>query len=75
MNLRAGSYNAQRPVWRGVIRNEGWAWYVCTHNTHDRPSDARACAQTALPALRVRDHQDPTAPMPEGWVVAHNHSG
>lgn len=69
MTLRAGSYNASEPKWRGVIRQDGWPWYVCIHNDHHKPSDARACADAALPTLKARDHTDPGAPLPDGWVI------
>lgn len=66
--LRAGSYNAREPDWRGVIRDNGWAWYSCTHHHADQAAATR-CARAALPALKARDHQDPAAPLPEGWTV------
>ena len=68
MTLRAGSYNASRPDWRGIIRQDGWGWYRCTHRNHG-PDGARRCAREALPALRTRDHQNPDAPMPDGWEI------
>jgi len=67
--LRAGSYNANPPDWRGIIRDDGWGWYRCTHSHHTDTREARNCARAALPALRERDHQNPDAPMPEGWQV------
>jgi hypothetical protein len=69
MTLRAGSYNARQPEWHGIIRQDGWPWYRCTHRNHGDPRDARDCARAALPALRERDHSNREAPMPEGWVV------
>jgi hypothetical protein len=69
MTLRAGSYNARRPDWRGIIRQDGWGWYRCTHTSHGAPDAARDCARAALPVLRERDHHNPEAPMPEGWEV------
>jgi hypothetical protein len=68
MTLRAGSYDSARPQWRGVIRQEGTPWYICEHK-HKGSRDSRACAAAALPALKARDHQDPQAPLPEGWHV------
>ena len=71
--LRAGSYNATRPDWRGIIRQDGWGWYRCTHRNHDGPQAARDCARAALPTLQARDHQNPAAPMPAGWeVIPHD---
>jgi len=74
MTLRAGSYDANlNPDYRGIIRQDGWGWYRCTHRRqHPDPRDARACADAALPALKQRDHTDPKAPMPDGWEVIPN---
>jgi len=73
VTLRAGSYNATRPDWRGVIRNDGWPWYRCIHTHHGDPRDARDCARLALPVLLDRDHSDPAAPLPAGWEVYPHH--
>jgi hypothetical protein len=68
VTLRAGSYDVHKPDWRGCVRQDGYGWYRCQHH-HEHPRAARACADAALPALKQRDHQDPAAPMPEGWEV------
>ena len=73
MTLRAGSYNASRPRLRGVIRDDGDAWYACSHDHCDR-AEARECAKAALPAvkeirlgfLQLGAH---AGPLPEGWRV------
>jgi len=73
MTLRAGSYdhNYQYPDYRGIVRNDGSPWYVCTHkDQHSTTRAARQCAQDALAAgLRDRDPRDPRAPLPDGWTV------
>ena len=38
--LRAGNYNAAKPVWRGVIREDSSPWYTCTHDGHRSPAEA-----------------------------------
>lgn len=69
MALRAGAYAVCE--WHGVIRDDGWPWYSCLHR-HGSQKEAAACARDAAPALRARDHQDPEAPLPDGWRV-HPH--
>ena len=69
MTLRAGSYNANRPDWRGLVRNDGSPWYECLHTHHCDARDARDCARQALAALVARQGMDPKPPLPEGWVV------
>lgn len=75
MTLRAGSYDASRPRLRGVIRDDGDAWYACSHEHGDR-AEARECARAALPAVKeVRPNflkHDPLlidGLLPEGWRV------
>jgi hypothetical protein len=69
VTLRAGTYNANQPSWRGVIRDDGFPWYVCTHRNHADDRDAKRCAREALPALKNRDHANADAPLPDGWRV------
>jgi hypothetical protein len=69
--LRAGRYNANTPAWRGIIRDDGYPWYVCIHTDHDERT-SRECAKKALPALKARDPEDAEAPLPEGWIIAQD---
>lgn len=71
MTLRAGKYDASRPRWRAVLRNDGYPWYVCRHDHPDKDS-AGACARRALPLVRAADPENKglkTAELPEGWHV------
>lgn len=76
MTLRPGSYNASRPRWRGVIRGDGYPWYVCVHE-HESQREATACAKAAREAIKGTPLDArfgvvaPTAdcPLPEGWEV------
>jgi hypothetical protein len=61
--LRAGSFDAAKPDWRGVIRHEGYPWYVCTHRDHGGSAEARQCAREALEWMRANDG------LPEKWIT------
>ena len=63
MTLRAGSHNAAQPLWRGVIRDDGYPAYVCVHRNHASQPEATACARGALAALHATPGQLPT-----GWT-------
>lgn len=57
-----GSYNAARPVYRGVLRENRFPRYVCTHADHENFAKARECAGVAHRMIK----QDNT--LPAGWV-------
>lgn len=66
MAMRAGSYNAAKPKWQGLIRDSGWPLYECYHwgdQAHDGPASARKCAQEAVNHIRA------TGQLPEGWSL------
>ena len=63
MAMRAGSYNAARPWWRGTIRDGSYPVYVCIHTNHDPQPDATACARAALAAIHATPGQ-----LPDGWL-------
>ena len=65
MGMRAGSYNAATPQWRGVIRDGSYPAYVCVHTGHATQPDATACARAALPALRAAGSG---GVLPAGWI-------
>lgn len=65
MRLLAGSYDRSRPVWTGLLREEGYPRYRCYHR-HEKRAEARQCARDALAALKA----DPER-LPRGWVVYH----
>lgn len=54
MTLRPGSFNARKPVWRGVLRDDGIPCYVCSHDDHEDQRAATACARSA--AVQLREH-------------------
>lgn len=69
MTLRAGSYNAEKPRWQGVIRNDSWPAYVCYHwgeNEHPDPRSARDCAKRALAYIKANNQ------LPEGWAPSES---
>lgn len=66
MTLRPGSYNAARPVWRGVIRQDGYPWYVCNHNDHPEQRHATECARKAHELIKSSPVDQP---LPDGWDV------
>jgi hypothetical protein len=66
VTLRAGYYNAAKPRWRAVVRNDGYPWYVCLHEHVDGP-EATRCARTDLAAIKLAS--DGKGPWPEGWVT------
>lgn len=78
MSMRAGSYNAARPQWRGVIRDGSYPAYVCVHTSHATQPDATACARTALTALKAASTNETSAGtdagsdtgrvLPQGWT-------
>jgi hypothetical protein len=77
MTIRPGYYDASRPRLRGVIRNDSYPWYVCTHD-HANQRDAQQCARDAIAVVKEKDPQNKglrTADLPEGWFVfdAHYH--
>lgn len=62
--VRAGSFDAAKPDWRGVLRHEGYPWYVCRHiRTHDNASSARECARKAQEWMKDNDG------LPDGWIT------
>src|SRR2546430_10553780 len=61
MAMRAGSYNAAPPQWRGVIRDGSYPRFVCVHPNHDTQPHATACTRAALVAIRAT-----TGPLPGG---------
>ena len=63
MAMRAGSYNAAPPQWRGVIRDGSYPRFVCVHPNHDTQPHATACARAALATIRAT-----TGPLPAGWI-------
>jgi hypothetical protein len=48
MAIRAGSYNGNPVWWRGVIYENSWGIWACTHRNHDYQADATRCAREAL---------------------------
>ena len=72
MGMRAGSYNAAAPQWRGVIRDGSYPAYVCVHTSHATQPEATACARAALPTLKAANanttgtNTDPV--LPAGWI-------
>jgi hypothetical protein len=64
MAMRAGSYNAARPAWRGTIRDGSYPRYVCTHTHHGSQPEATACARAALAAIRATPGR-----LPAGWIA------
>lgn len=65
MALRAGSYNAEKPRWQGVIRDDGFPLYVCYHwgeSGHAGPQEARECAKRALAYIKAHNK------LPTGWA-------
>jgi len=69
--LRAGSYDAAKPIWRGVIRGDKYPCYVCMHRDHASPEEARQCARAALPVVKTVWLGKVNAPLPEGWRAWH----
>ncbi len=65
MTLRAGSYNAARPRWRGVLREDSYPAMVCTHQHRDQ-AEATRCARDALAAVRAAGVH---GPLPAGWLA------
>jgi hypothetical protein len=63
MALRAGSYNSTAPWWRGVIYEDSWGVWACTHRDHDVQQDATRCGRNGLAVLKD------TGSVPEGWVA------
>jgi hypothetical protein len=61
MAMRAGSYNAARPWWRGTIRDGSYPAYVCTHTNHKSQPEATACARAALTVIRA-------GTLPAAWI-------
>ncbi len=76
MGMRAGSYNAAHPQWRGVIRDGSYPAYVCVHTSHATQPDATACARTALARLKAASTNatsagagaDTVGVLPQGWI-------
>jgi hypothetical protein len=66
MGMRAGSYNAATPQWRGVIRDGSYPADVCVHTGHASQPDATACARAALATLRAGDVSG--GALPAGWI-------
>jgi hypothetical protein len=63
MGMRAGSYNAAVPQWRGVIRDGSFPVYVCAHTDHATQPEATACARAAMAAVRSA-----AGILPAGWI-------
>jgi len=63
MTLRAGSFDANKPDWRGVIRENGYPWYVCYHRDHLSTAEARKCARDAMEWMKENEG------LPEGWIT------
>lgn len=79
MTLRAGSYDASRPRYRGVIRHDSFAYYVCVHDHPDKDS-SKVCSVKALAEIRAADPEDRGlghGQLPEGWwpYFREYHSG
>ena len=74
MGMRAGSYNAAAPQWRGVIRDGSYPAYVCVHTNHGTQPDATACARAAITTLKAAstnatDTSTGTGRvLPAGWI-------
>lgn len=60
--MRAGSYNAARPQWRGVLRESSFPVARCVHEHEDQPS-ATECAREAAAALKAKPDV-----LPVGWI-------
>jgi hypothetical protein len=65
VGIRAGSYNAAAPQWRGVIGVDKYPAYVCVHTNHATQPDATACARVALTMLKAARAG---GVMPAGWI-------
>lgn len=61
MALRTGTYNAARPVWRGILREDSAPAYVCEHSGHG-VREAKECARQALAQVKA------TNTLPDGWL-------
>jgi len=64
MAIRAGSYDGHRPWWRGVIYEDSWGIWACTHRDHEIRSDATRCSRKALAEHRAEFASDEGIP---GW--------
>lgn len=64
MALRAGSYDATKPLWRGVIRENSYPAFTCIHKDHPDQRAATQCAREAL--SYYRDHN---GVLPNGWTA------
>jgi hypothetical protein len=67
--LRAGSFS--RSVWFGVLREESYPHYVCTH-PHKTRDEARNCASAARRVIDDRrrqatKHNEQLIVLPGGW--------
>jgi hypothetical protein len=63
MTLRAGSADASKPDYRGLIRHDSSPWYICYHNTHGETAEARQCARKAIAWMKTHEG------LPEGWIT------
>jgi hypothetical protein len=62
MAYRAGSYDAAKPIWRGVIRDDSYPAFVCNHDDHKNQREATVCSRAALAQIK-KDNS-----LPPGWV-------
>jgi hypothetical protein len=66
MTLRAGYYDAAKPDWRGIIRQDSYGWYRCWGHNHQTSREATKCARDALPGIKALGEGDE---LPLHWEV------
>jgi hypothetical protein len=64
MALRPGSYDRHTPDWRGVIYENSWGIFRCTHRDHMYQKDATRCAREAYAEHKALFAADQAPP---GW--------
>jgi hypothetical protein len=64
MAIRPGSYNANPPWWRGVLREGSWGIWACLHRDHRDQQEATRCARAAWAEHRPKFEADEAVP---GW--------
>jgi hypothetical protein len=62
--MRSGSYNATKPDWRGVIYQDSWGVFRCTHRDHAYQQEATRCARAAYVEHKEMFKADQCPP---GW--------
>lgn len=62
MTLRPGSFNATRPSFRGIFREDSLGRYMCMHTGHEDARAARRCADEAIGQFKA------TGVLPAGWA-------